>query len=208
MLRYTVREEHCRISTDDYLRDFVDVPRFLEFCRACSWYGRNWACPGLDFDPVAVWSSRDWLHLTAFWMEFSDDQPRTGLAPAQLISEVKAMYHHEKRRAHRRLMAMRTASPGSYPVGAGECDLCPTCTRERDHPCRIPDQLVHSIESLGGNVEATMRVLFGHAPEWSDGTSLPDRFALVIGLLCDQAEPPHSPARSGKPTTARPLKSE
>ena len=190
MLRYTVREEHRRIQAEDYLRSFVDVPRFHVFCRTCPCYDRNWACPEFDFDPLTVWSRYRWLHLTAFWIEFAPDQPRSGFEPSALIEDVLAMHRHEKRHAHRRLMSMRAASPDSFPLGVGECLLCTECTRSQGLPCRIPDQLVHSIESLGGDVEATMRVLFGHTLQWSDGRTLPDRYLHLIGLLCDRAELP------------------
>jgi predicted metal-binding protein len=188
MLRYTVRTERGRIRTADFLRDFVDVPRHRAFCRRCSHHGSNWACPEFDFDPRAVWASHDWFHLTAYVMEFAEDQPRTGFDPDELMTEVQAMYHHQKRLAHRDLMALEVAVPGSTPIGAGECDLCAVCTRIDGQPCRIPDQLVHSIEALGGDVAATVSELLGLPSRWSDGTTLPDYYLVVVGMLADQED--------------------
>jgi len=188
MLRYTVRTEHGRIRTADFLRVFVDVPRHLAFCRRCSRQGSNWACPEFDFDPRAVWASRDWLHLTAYVMEFTEDQPRTGFDPDELMTEVQAMYHHQKRLAHRDLMALKAAVPDSTPIGAGECDLCAVCTRVDGQPCRIPHPLVPSIEALGGHVAATLSELFDLPSRWSDGTTLPDYYLVVVGMLADQED--------------------
>jgi predicted metal-binding protein len=188
MLRYTVRTEHGRIQTADFLDLFVNVPRHLGFCRRCCHHGSNWACPEFDFDPRAVWASRDWFHLTAYVMEFTADQPRTGFDPDELTAEVQTMYHHQKRLAHRDLMALTAAMPDSTPIGAGECDLCAVCTRLDGQPCRIPDQLVHSIEALGGDVAATLSELLDLPAQWSDGSTLPDYYLLVVGLLTDQED--------------------
>ncbi|WOP19346.1 DUF2284 domain-containing protein [Raineyella sp. LH-20] len=195
MLHYVVSETYRQVAVEEYLRDFVDVPRFHAFCRECPAYGRNWSCPPFDFDPVGVWARFRWLHLVAFRMEFTADQPRTDLDHDRLVSDVMAMFRREKRRAHRSMMALHRALPGSIPLGAGECGLCPTCTRRDGSPCRIPDQLVHSLESMGGDVDATMRVLFDQPTLWSDGTSLPDHYLLVVGLLCNQDELPATSPR-------------
>jgi predicted metal-binding protein len=188
MLRYTVRTERGRIATADFLRNFVDVPRHLAFCRRCCHQGSNWACPEFDFDPRGVWASRDWLHLTAYVMAFTEDQPRTGFDPDELKAETQAMYHHQKRLAHRDLMALKAAVPESIPIGAGECDLCAVCTRADGLPCRIPDQLVHSIEALGGDVAATLNEVFDLPCLWSEDSTLPDYFLLVTGMLADQED--------------------
>jgi len=192
VLDYVVRETRRRFAVADYVRDFVDVPRFRGFCEACQRYGENWACPPFDFDPLDVWARYRWLHLTAFIMEFTPAQPRSGLDHDRLVADVMEMFHQEKRRAHHRLMKLRAAVPDSVGLGAGGCDVCPVCTRKQGLPCRLPGQLVHSIESLGGDVEATMRVAFEHPTQWSDGTDLPDSYVLVMGLLCDQEELPDS----------------
>lgn len=188
MLRYTVREERGRIRTADFLRDFVDVPRHLALCGGCSHLGTNWACPAFDFDPRAVWASRGWFHLTAYVMEFTADQPRTGFDPDKVQTQIQAMYHDQKRLAHRDLMALKAAVPESIPIGAGECDLCAVCTRVDGQPCRIPDQLVHSIEALGGDVAAVLSEVLDLPSLWSEGGTLPDYFLVVTGLLADQED--------------------
>ena len=38
------------ILIEEYLRECVDVPAFLEFCKECSNYGRLWCCPPYTFD--------------------------------------------------------------------------------------------------------------------------------------------------------------
>lgn len=202
MLRYVIREEHRSIRTEDYVRDFVDVPKFLEFCRACPRHDQTWACPEFDFDPLDIWASHRWFHLNARVMEFTPDQPRTGLSREELLDDVTTMFHREKRQAHRELVALHRRVAHSTPLSAGACELCEECTRAEGKPCRIPDQLFHSIESLGGDVSATMTRLFGHPVQWSDGTSLPDSYLLVTGLLCDSEHIPLMQAPGAAPAPA------
>ena len=190
MLSYTVRTQQRRIRVEDYLRDYVDVPRCHQYCRQCGCYATNWACPPFAFDPLAMWRRYRWLHLIAFRLEFTPDQLRSALGHEELVDQVLKMFHAEKRRAQRMLMALRAAVPDSMPLGAGQCRLCPVCTRKSGEPCRMPDQLAYSIESMGGDVEGTMRMLFDDPVVWSDGSQLPDHYLVVVGLLCDQDELP------------------
>lgn len=51
-------------------------------------------------------------------MAFTEDQPRTGFAPDKIKAEIQAMYHRQKRLAHRDLMALTVAVPESIPMEA------------------------------------------------------------------------------------------
>lgn len=186
MFRYGVTDRYQLMATPEYVERFVDIPRFLKLCRSCPSHNQTWACPEFDFDPLEVWAGRPWLHVFVRAMAFTPEQPRTGFSRSELTDRVHALFQHEKRQAHVVLMDLLAANPGSIALGAGGCDLCPTCSRMVDEPCRRPDQLTYSIESLGGNVEATLCELFGITAQWSDGTTLPDVYHLVIGLLAEE----------------------
>ncbi len=57
------------------------------------------------------------------------------------------------------------------------------CTRTEKKPCRYPDQMRYSIESLGGNVGLTVSRLMGIELEWIEEGKMPSYFVLVAGLL-------------------------
>ena len=42
----------AEIPMEEYLRDYVDVRRFLGLCAQCSNYRNRWSCPPFDFDPL------------------------------------------------------------------------------------------------------------------------------------------------------------
>ena len=39
----------------DFVKNCVDVPRFLACCRECPNYDRRWSCPPYDFSVEALW---------------------------------------------------------------------------------------------------------------------------------------------------------
>ena len=57
MLKYSAVPLENKIAVSDYVRDYVDVPRFLECCRACHNYSSKWSCPPYDFDPLSLWGT-------------------------------------------------------------------------------------------------------------------------------------------------------
>lgn len=186
MLDYTVRDEQRTIDTARCIERFVDVPRFLGYCRECPAYGRTWACPEFDFDPLEVWTSRRWFHVITRTISFTAGQRRNGFDPDELQPQVMSMFTREKRRLRHRVVVLRAAHPGSVPLLAGSCELCEHCTRLEGRPCIHPEQLMHSIESIGGDVVQLVRELFGIQMSWSDGTQLPDAYYLTVGLLSDE----------------------
>ncbi|WP_316669346.1 DUF2284 domain-containing protein [uncultured Propionibacterium sp.] len=186
MLAHAVRDEQRAIGTAEFVERFVDVPRFLSYCRDCPAYGRTWACPEFDFDPLAVWRSRRWFHVITRTIAFTGERPGEGLGPDELRSRVMALFTAEKRRLRHRVVVLRASHPGSIPLLAGACELCERCSRLDGRSCVHPGQLIHSIESIGGDVVGLVRELFGIEMGWSDGSHLPDAYHLTVGLLSDE----------------------
>ena len=68
--------------------------------------------------------------------------------------------------------------PGSKSLSAGSSHICgeDNCSKPLGQPCRFPDKMRYSVESLGGNVGLTASKLLGIQLQWID-------FVLVGGLL-------------------------
>ena len=90
-----------------------------------------------------------------------------------------------KKDMSRELYEMEKEYPGSISLSAGSCDLCKEegCSRVKGEPCRYPDQMRYSIESIGGNVGKTVSKLMGYELEWVEEGKVPSYFVLVGGLL-------------------------
>ena len=83
------------------------------------------------------------------------------------------------------LFEMENTHPGSVSLSAGSCSICGkgNCTRPSGKPCRYPDKMRYSIESIGGNVGKTVHDLLGIQLEWIEEGKVPSYFVLVCGLL-------------------------
>lgn len=181
---YKVTRYEAEISTKEYLKKFVDVETFLQACKVCPNYDKIWSCPSYDFDVIAYWKKYKTLRLIASKIEFEKDMLEKIYEPTELVSILDRVLPVEKQKLTDELLAMEKDFPGSISLSAGSCSRCRNgCTRPEGKPCRFPDTMRYSIESLGGNVGLTIEKLMGIHLEWMEEGRLPHHFVLVCGLL-------------------------
>ena len=97
---------------------------------------------------------------------------------------MEASVHRIKQELSDELLEKEKEYKGSISLSAGSCIRCGgNCTRKEKKPCRFPEKLRYSIESLGGNVGLTISRLMGIKLEWIEEGKLPSYFVLVCGLL-------------------------
>ena len=166
------------IKVTDYIEGYVCVEEFLEKCKACENFERKWSCPSYDFDPVEdYWKKFETLKVVGKKMVFEEGEKENWQT---LVGEVQDALTAE-------LFDREAAVPGSQSLSAGSSRICEVdnCARKNGEPCRFPDQLRYSIESLGGNVGLTCTKLLGVPLQWMEAGKVPDYFVLVGGLLYD-----------------------
>lgn len=173
-MNYTLERFETETDIDSYIKGYVDIEHFLECCKECPNYGNRWACPPYDFDPMDIWTAYDRLLIAGYRLTFSEDRTEEEMTKA--LWEVKQKLSEE-------LYAEEERFPGSRSLSAGTCQLCGKCTRPEGKPCRYPDKMRYSIESIGGNVGKTISKLCGIEIEWIEEGKLPEHFVLVGGLL-------------------------
>jgi predicted metal-binding protein len=173
-MMYRTERLEASIDIASYIDGYVDVERFLACCRECPNYGQLWSCPPYDFDPLDIWRAFDTLMVLAYRVTWSR---------AYTEGEMDMVHDRIKQKIADELYVMESHSPGSLSLSAGSCQLCEGCTRPCGQPCRYPDQLRYSIESLGGNVGNTLTDLCGVRLEWIEEGKLPTHMVLAGGLL-------------------------
>ncbi len=181
---YTTKRYEATIPVSDYLEGYVDVDTFLECCRACPNYDGKWSCPSYDFDVIEYWKKYQTLDLTAIKIIFDGEYAGKEFPEEEIqrITDVSVM--EMKRELSKELLLREEEVPGSVSLSAGSCILCKDgCSRKEGKPCRFPDKMRYSIESLGGNVGLTISKLMGIELEWIEAGKLPHHFVLVCGLL-------------------------
>jgi predicted metal-binding protein len=173
---YTIERSEKTIKVNEYIDNYVNVEEFLQYCKNCHNYEKIWACPSYNFNPEDYWREYDELLVVARKILFGPevDEARS----YEIMLEVKQDMSRE-------LYELEKSYPGSISLSAGSCDLCKEegCTRAQGEPCRYPDKMRYSIESLGGNVGLTISKLMGIEIEWMQEGKLPSYFVLVCGLL-------------------------
>lgn len=163
------------IEVEEFIEEYVNVDEFLECCKECENYDMVWSCPTYDFDPVDYWRKFKNLYVVGKKMILEEDEKENW---ETLMAQVKAEIGDE-------LYALEEQYPNSKSLSAGNCKICGegNCTRKTGEPCRYPEKMRYSIESLGGNVGLTASKLLGINLQWIEQGQIPDYFVLVGGLL-------------------------
>ena len=173
---YRTEKKECTVKVSEYIENYVNVEEFLEYCKSCPNYGNVWSCPPYDFSPEDYWKEFSSLYLTARKIIFDKEVSQEECG--DILLEVKGEMSRE-------LYEMEEQFPGSVALSAGSCNLCRDmgCGRKSGLPCRYPEKMRYSIESIGGNVGLTVSKLMGIELEWIEEGKLPSYFVLVGGLL-------------------------
>ena len=182
---YTTQRYTSTIPVDEYLEKYVDIPTFLECCKACPNYDTKWSCPSYDFDVESYWRKYKTLNLTAVKIIFDKQMTEKSYTKEEIDEIMNQSLFTEKEKLSHELYEAERNTPGSISLSAGSCAICKDgCTRKSGKPCRFPDKMRYSIESIGGNVGMTVNKLMGLDLEWMEEGKLPAYFVLVCGLLC------------------------
>ncbi len=83
------------------------------------------------------------------------------------------------------LVNLEQVYPGSHALLPGRCMVCGVgnCSRAEGLPCRFPEKMHHSMESMGGDIGKTITDMFGIEMKWIENDELPDYFIQLGGLL-------------------------
>ena len=62
---YDIQKYQRDISVEEYVREYVNVAEFIEYCKECPNYNAVWSCPPYDFEPEDFWNRFSELHIKA-----------------------------------------------------------------------------------------------------------------------------------------------
>lgn len=176
---YTSETLTRTVPMSEFMGDLVDVPRFLGYCMDCPNHGQFWSCPPYAFDPAEVWPRYGALLLYARKLVFRKDR----LFPGERRAFEKEELPKIKEAMARELLAMEADRPGSRALFPGRCEWCESCARLAGEPCRFPEKMRYSVESLGGDCGGAIERYFGEKLQWASGNALPEQIILLGGLL-------------------------
>ena len=181
---YTVERIVKTVPTSEFYENFVDLEYTGKLCRECNMYNNNWGCPEIREDVSEYWTRYDNIKLIALKLNFTDEFRQKSFNIDEIIDIVDMTLFKEKSRILSELMAKEAEADGLV-LSAGFCDICEECSRINDEPCRFPDKVRHSIESIGTLVNKTLTDVFGFELESIDFENgrFPEYLTLLTALL-------------------------
>lgn len=174
----------CRIPMEEYIRECVNVPRFLSYCRHCSNYGKIWSCPDFSFPPEDYWRKYKSLRVIGMKIIVPKELRERVFGPEEGTAFVMEFLDRYKRQFDDYILEEEKKT-GGVGLNGGSCMRCHplSCSRQEGKPCRQPALLRYSIEALGGDVSKTVEKYLHQKLEWIKDGRLPNHYILVGGIL-------------------------
>ena len=163
------------IPMEEYLKECVDVPKFLGYCRKCTNFGKIWSCPDFDFDPMDLWGKYSNIKVIAMKILVPEELREKEYDIRSGTEFVTTILNDYKKDFDEHILEEEKKIEGAVGLSGGSCLLCApaACSRQEGKPCRHPDKMRHSIESLGGNVSLTLSKYLNLKLEWMEEGHLP-----------------------------------
>lgn len=180
---YSTTDKIIWLPASDYVLRYRDAEKFIGYCRSCAQYHTSWACPPFDFDTDAYLAGYRNVMIVATKLTLR--LRKTNDHEAKQASQ--AMIRQERKRLDAALLRMERHYPGSRSCFAGTCLLCEgeTCTRPASLPCRHPERIRPSLESLGFDIGRTCSEMLHIDLAWGKAGELPEYYTLVSGFFTD-----------------------
>ncbi|MBR5329694.1 MAG: hypothetical protein IKV45_05755 [Firmicutes bacterium] len=184
MAQYTTEIKESHISVADFLDRFVDVEKFLGYCKECENYDVHCACPPYDFDPVDYWKQYSDMKVVGLKITFDPDFAGTELDHDEWIALNKEIIRKESRALYEILKKEEDEGEDCVLLNPGNCTLCGDhCCNRHKAPCAHPDCMRYSIEAIGGDVPAVAKEVIDLELKWIEGGKVPAYLVLVGGML-------------------------
>ena len=134
-----------------FVERYVDTDHYDAGCRGCDNYGQVWVCPPYDFSVSGYWSGFREVCLRGVQLRFSPEEQARSYHPEDLAERLRQLF---SRTARQMILRLREEYPRSDILTVGGCHLCEHCTRPKGRPCRYPEGIGYTLESLGCDVSA------------------------------------------------------
>lgn len=181
-----------RVLAEDYIRNYRDEKTFLPFCEQCPQYGKRWSCPPYDFDTTEYISHYKYVFIIGTKIEF-DEQTRNACTSQDDSNRItREALEDACRVMAKKHLELERRNPSSLSFVGARCFLCEPepCARLLNEPCRHPNEMRHSLESVGFDIGKTTQQLLGIELQWGKGGRLPHYTTLVTALFTNSEDIP------------------
>lgn len=177
---------HC-ISTEEYVKNYVNVGKFIEYCKECPNYNKRWSCPPYSFDVMEeFWNKYRYLHLFAFKLDLEDDLGDSVMTPEEIDQLVLRIRQQNYRMASKWILEQEQNNPNTIALDGGHCSKCKRCMRLKGLPCRFGETIRPAIDAIGGDLVKTADEIFNTPILWIENGKVPQYFLFILGLLSQE----------------------
>jgi predicted metal-binding protein len=170
------------IGMPEFITRFRFAKRVTAYCQACPAYGKNWSCPPFGFDADELLARYNHVYLFGVKMAHDDKTRASADSPEKALMYSVRLMDNVNQKLLNILHSLESRYPGSRGASAGSCKICETCARTLEQPCRFPEKMRNSVESLGFDVSMISKELLGIELVWLKD-SLPPYQVLVNALF-------------------------
>lgn len=180
---FTLSHTARLISVADYLAEYYDA-KILDYCKVCPNFGKTWACPPYDFDARAFVAQFNHAMLIGTKAVPTAATREQSTSPEARLALQKQGIQDAWQSVRPFMMQCEQRHPGTVSLcGPFACHGCDGCSRPDGNPCKHPELMRHSLESLGFDVGKTTTQLLGIELQWASDGQLPPYLTLVTMLL-------------------------
>lgn len=179
-MQNTIKHYTAYITRKEYMEHFFAPKEFIVFCKSCNKYGKTWACPPFRYDPKEIMAQFQHVYLIASKVDLQTQSLKDTEEKEEFYERIIKAIRAPLDQA---LLKFERDYPSSRVFYAGNCHLCPACTRFENIPCRYPEKMRASLEAYGFDVSKTTSTLFGLELDWGDKERLPKFLILVSGIM-------------------------
>lgn len=144
----------------------------LGYCAQCKDYGLFWGCPPHEINGMTLVSSFGSIELVGLKVTLENESESFG-----------ALYQSARRTLGHHLDEIASKSTRHQILIAGNCYGCEVCSRKEQQPCKNPEALRFSLESLGFDVSAISDKLLNLPILWAEEGSMPAYLVCVGAVL-------------------------
>jgi predicted metal-binding protein len=182
---YSLLHVTAAIKLADYLKDYRDAARFIEYCKVCNRYKACWSCPPFEFDTEEYLSPYETAYIVGTKIVLDENTIRENSGWDACRKTAYAILEEVRPGLDGKLLELEKRYPASKAFFAGTCHVCPAggCARIEGRPCIAPNRIRPALESFGFDIGKTSEDLLHVELKWSRDGILPEYLTLVSGFF-------------------------